>query len=97
MLIILPALQHMLIILPALQGKNGLVRPKGDGYWLFENVLFSYIPSSAPSRLQGSSLALAIALPVVFGVLLLVGGGVLAWWWRRKLGDRWVGPAAAQD
>jgi hypothetical protein len=79
------------------QGAHGLVQSTGDGYWLFRDVLFSYTPTGKASsgRLQGSALALAIALPVVFGVLLLAGGAVLAWWWCKRLANRWGDTAAA--
>jgi hypothetical protein len=66
----------------SLQGANGLVRSTGDGYWLFDDVLFTYTGKSQATK-RGVPV-LAVALPVVFGVLLLVGACVLAWLWTRK-------------
>ena len=58
----------------------------GEAYWRWEEVLISWSPVAATGagNLQGSALTLAIALPVVFGVLLLAGLGVLAWWCGRR-------------
>lgn len=79
------------------QGAHGLVQSTGDGYWLFRDALLSYTPTvqASSGRLQSSALALAVALPVVFGVLLLAGGAVLAWWWCKRLASRWGDTAAA--
>lgn len=71
-----------------LQGAHGLVRSTGDGYWLFEDVLFTFTGESKAAK-RGVPV-LAVALPVVFGVLVLVGMGVLAWLWTRKI-SRCVG------
>lgn len=66
-----------------LQGANGLVRSTGDGFWLYDDVLITYSPTAPASKPRGW-LALAIALPVVLGLLLLAGGVALAWCIRRK-------------
>jgi hypothetical protein len=66
-----------------LQGAKGVVRPTGDGFWQFKDVLLTYTATESKARRPGVPV-LAIALPVVFGVLLLVGGSVLAWWCMRK-------------
>jgi hypothetical protein len=70
-----------------MQGANGLVRSTGDGYWLFNDVLMSYTPTAPASKPRGW-LALAIALPVVLGSLLLAGGVALAWCIRKRR-SRW--------
>jgi hypothetical protein len=66
-----------------LQGANGVIRSIGDGFWLFKDVLLTYKATESQARRRGVPV-LAIALPVVCGVLLLVGGSVLAWWCMRK-------------
>lgn len=64
------------------------MRADGTAQWLWQDVLVSW-SSAAPSSsagLKGPALAVAIALPVVVGVLLLAGGISLAWWcrWKRR-------------
>lgn len=69
-----------------LQGTKGVVRAEGNAYWRWVDVLISWSPAVPTSTggLSGSALALAIALPVVFGVLLLAACGVGAVWLRRR-------------
>lgn len=73
----------LVLLLLLLQGANGVIRSTGDGFWLFEDVLFTYT-ATVPNATRRGAPVLAIALPVVFGVLLLVSDGVLAWWCTRK-------------
>lgn len=63
-----------------------MVSADGSAEWLWQDVLVTWSPAAAPSSggLAGPALTVAIALPVVFGVLLLAGGVGLAWWCRRK-------------
>lgn len=70
----------------AVQGTQGVVRAVGDAHWRWVDVLdtWSPAPSAGAGGLSGSALALAVALPVMFGVLLLAGCGGLAWWLRRR-------------
>jgi hypothetical protein len=67
------------------QGRGGVVRPDGDAYWRWVDVLMSWspAPSTGAGGLSGSSLALAVALPVVFGMLLLLGCAAFVWQRRR--------------
>jgi hypothetical protein len=53
---------------------------------LWQDVLVTWSNAAASSsgRLKGPALALAIALPIAFGVVLLAGSIGLAWWCRRK-------------
>jgi hypothetical protein len=70
-------------VLVLLQGANGVIRSTGDGFWLFKDVLLTYQPNQSTARRRAVPV-LAVALPVVFGVLLLACGSVLAWWCMRK-------------
>jgi hypothetical protein len=65
------------------------VRSTGDGYWYFTDCLITYTPRGSgargPRSLSPLQLGLAIALPVVCGVVLLLAGGLVALWaWKRK-------------
>jgi hypothetical protein len=83
-----------------LQGANGTVKAVGNGYWDYKNVSVTWSASepnsSGSGGLSPSMRSLAIALPVVFGTLMI--GGVLGYFcWRKRRYRQGVPAYAVQE